>query len=75
MKKQLSIENEISFMSLGWKCECNPESVGWSHGKFDEWKVIKFEEICFELRKKGEVSGNLSFRTKKSFLTLKFGLE
>ena len=40
--------------SLSWvldeKYACNPELVGQSHGKFDEWKVFKFEEVCFELR-------------------------
>ena len=32
------------------KCECNPELVDRSHGKFDEGKVFKLEEVYFELR-------------------------
>ena len=35
-------KNEISFMSFGWKCECNPELVDWSHGSSMNEKFFKF---------------------------------
>jgi hypothetical protein len=53
-------------MSFGLKCECNPELVGQSYGSLMNEKFSSLEEVCFELRKKFEVS---LFRTWKSFLT------
>ena len=35
---------------LDEKCECNLELVGQPYGEFNEWKVLKFEEVWFESR-------------------------
>ena len=68
MKKHVSIKDEITFMIFGWKCKWNPELVDRSHGKFDEWKVFKFERNVFWVEiENGEVSGNLILELGRVF--------
>ena len=44
------------------------ESVSW---EYDEWKVSKFENICFELRKKAKVNEKFEFSHLEKFSHLK----
>ena len=71
---------QLKMKTLSWvldeKCECNPRSVGRSHGKFDEWKSFQVgRNVDWVEIESVEVSEKLSFRTWNSFLTWKFGLE
>ena len=44
-------------------------------GVWREKKILSLEKVCFELRKKVEVSENFSFQTWKIFLTWKTWME
>ena len=50
---------------------CNPESVSRSHGNFINEKFRSLENICFELRKKVEVSEKFKFSNLEKFSHLK----
>ena len=60
MKKYVSIQNEVSFMSFDEKCKCKPEWVYQCHEKFDEEKVFQVWRNVFWVKvKSGEVSEKL----------------
>ena len=48
-------------------CECNPELVSRSHGSSMNEKFRSLENICFELRKKVEVSEKFKFSNLEKF--------
>ena len=64
MKKHVSFDSEISFMTFGWKwffLICAEKCVSWISMKE---KVLKLVEKCFVLRKQVR---SLSFHTSKFF--------
>ena len=62
MKKHVSIEDEMSFMSFGLKCVNAIQSQLVSL-MGDEWKVSKFEKVMLWDETKSEWVKSLSFQT------------
>ena len=74
MKKHVSIQHELTFMSFDEKSKRKPEWVYRSHEKFNDWFFLKFDEMCFELMwKVVKWIEKLSIETWKCFSRENFG--